>query len=217
MKKIAAISENKIADFSHSWQFRDESIEVVNYGWRPRPKKTIKAVNSGCFIMLATHAKMRADIGIIPHLAIADGRFLQLAFLPQILDQQQPDWRERTLIINSDSIAGRLALFTLLRETDKISISGKAAQNISEYLFAKYGFITESKQNGYPLKELALPTAIETEQGVISVDVAEAVLAASINHYPAFEPAYLKKLLAAAKKQQFYPSSAAAVIKLPSR
>lgn len=211
MKQIAAISENKIDDLPQRWRLAREEIAIAYFAWRPRPKKTIKAVNRGNYIMLATNRKLRQDVAVRPDMAIADGRLLQLSFLKEALDMMRPAWRQETLVINIDNIAGRLALSSLLSETDNISVIGQYAPQVSASLFAKYGIITQPSHTGFRLHQLALPTSIETEQGLVSIDVAEALLALGTGYYPIIHPVYLRKLRAAAMSSGFYPSAPAQV------
>lgn len=205
MKRIAAIDEKKTAENSSSWRLHRDEIEVLHYGWRPRPKKTIKAVNNGSFIMLATTSRLKKSINICPDIAITDGKLLQLAFLPQILDRQRPLWQQETMIINADHPAGRLALSLLLKKTGKISLSGKAAAAVSAALFAKYGIITEQPSNGFRLSSLTMPESVSTVQGIIDINLAEALLAADSGYYPAVHPQYLQRLAVSAAAHGFYP------------
>lgn len=210
MPKIANISREKRPDIAPCWQLGAERIIIDSYCLRRgRARKIAQLDDKRCDLIAIDH-QLRQKACLSWPFFVAEGKVLTLALLPQLLDQQRPQWRKENIGISCNGLAGFLAVMRLMTETDRISLNGVQAAAISSLLYHKYGMIVEQRPADFSLRELILPRMINTIQGEIPIEIAEALLVVSQGGFPGKKIRFLRQLAAAAERYGFSLSAVSA-------
>lgn len=216
MEKIASISKNNAAPTASRIRMRGREIIVLPYYWGIGKKRTLRNVYRDGIRIAAVDETARLRVPAAAPVLTVNGKLLKIALLPQILDQNKIAFREETIAVNCDTLAGFMSALTLAQETRHLVIRGYRAREIEAYLFREYGLITMRAPATFDLEDMSWHGRIIANDQILSPPLAEALLVAVSAESPALTPAYLFSL---ARRAAYYGFAVAdtATVCFPSK
>ena len=177
---------------------------------KPALQRQLKSAAARGNAVAALSPELLPYLSATSPLPVSDGKLLFLALLPQILDAQLGQWRDRPLAILVDDPFSGCAVLRLAQESNQLLLKGCFAPEIRDLLYTKFGCIATHEKKEPTFAPLAMSeqwTQLEYQGNPLPLSCAEAVL--TCGRRPAnCNRAYLKRLEKRALKMGLSPLKA---------